>query len=643
MSRDPVNMPKGLDSPIAETKLRTPQDDLVLDTLGDISTAGRGVDLSFLSANFSSESLDITAESPSTPARTSNFAHIYPQVPFHNRKYSNNSTPILGSSPVGQQSFSQHQRANSSSGGSRLRPRSIFGVEALNNAIWEDGPPKGDAKYNNRHSTHFGTKLTPLAAPMEAHKGHLRSASPVRSTSPVRLGSTSPVRISNNSPSRRGSSPSRDPFNFKLQDLLMTHGNSSNLLIVKPAHRKGHRYKHSSVSMNLFQEPVPISDANLQQDLIPDLYPIPNFKESLTSASSSQKFKLFLSSAHFTVAVFVFLVGVQCHQPAFSTLAHLVFYDSLGSLVVACVDIASNFEVWSKSSIAYPFGLGRLEVLMGFALSASLVMVGCDLVSHFVEELVVSFVDSSEDAIEHGAHHIHGSATESVNWILYEVCLFTVIVITWITSKFIFDGGSLAKMLTETDVMLVTAALSKGRKGGILSETKQDDASFWALTKSVLHVLIKNPIRLLTLVYSVFLMFVPLFYSRERIFDVTEMSTLVVAATLCFAGWSLVKTLGGILLISFPYSDYDYNVLRSSITQNILGLPHFRNSYLIDSVFVTKVNYQLYIACMGVTMKGGSADDESRLLFEINRIFETSIAEFDASSKVETTISINRA
>lgn len=644
MSQDPATPRKHLDSPIAENRLRTPPDDLVRDTVGDISTTGRGMDLSFLSANFSSESLDATGDSPSKPARKGSFTHSYPQVPFQNRRYSNNGTPALANSPVGQQSFSQHQRANSNSGGSRPRPRSMLGAEALNYAIWESGPPKVDSVSNKRNSAYLSSKLTPLAAPMETSKRSLRSGSPVRPVSPVRNGNTSPMRRGSISP-RRSRSPSKEPFDFKLQDVLMAHANSpSQSLVVKPAHRKGHRYKHSSVSMNLFQEPLPIANANLQQDLIPDLCPIPNFNESLTSATSSQRFKLFLSSVHFVVSVLVFLVGVKCHQPTFSTLAHLVFYDSLGSLVVACVDIASNFEVWSKSSIVYPFGLGRLEVLLGFALSASLVMVGCDLVSHFVEELVVSFVDSSEDSIDHGAHHIHGSTTESVNWVLYEICLVAVIAITWITSKYIFDGGSLSKMLTKTDVMLVKTTIPKEKKGGLLSETGQNEASFVVLIKAVLHVLIKNPIRLLTLTYSVFLMFLPLISSSESVgFDVVELSTLVVAATLCFAGWNLVKTLGGILLISFPYSDYDYNVLRASITENILGLPHFKNSYLIDNIFVTKVNYQLYIACLAVTMKGGSADDESRLLFEISRIFDKMIAEFDADSKVETTISINRA
>lgn len=623
--------------------LRPPVEDQDLHLAEDTKNAAyasRVPDLLFLSANFSSESLDLQPNSPTTPAKTPNgFTLSALQAPYHTRRYSNNSgTPSLANSPVGQPSYLHHQRAGSNTG-ARPRPRSMLGSETANYAIWEDDkPPAIDNSARNRHSAYFASKMSLLAPPAESRAGRSRSGSPVRATSPIRRANMSPYRS-------RASSPSKEPFNFKLQDILTTHSNGLNSsLVVKPAHRKGHRYKHSSVSMNLFQEPVPIADANLQQNLIPDSYPIPNFQELLTSAGRAQKSKLVLSLAHFAVSVLVFMVGVKCHQPTFSTLAHLVFYDSLGSLVVACVEIASNFEVWNKSSIAYPFGLGRLEVLTGFALSASLVMVGCDLVSHFVEELVISYVDSSEESIEHGAHHIHGSDA-SVNWILYQAILFIVIAITFITSKFIFEGGNISDMMSDTDMISVSKKLTKSKAGGMLSDQKQEDAQLMPLVKSLLTVLVKNPIRLLTLGYSVFLVCLPVIPGSltESIgFDINELSTLVVAATLCYAGWNLVKTLGGILLISFPYSDYDYNVLRAKITDNIHNLPSFKTTYSIDSLFLTKVNYQLYIANTGITMKGGSADDESRLLFEVNRIFERSVKEFDADSIVETTISVSR-
>lgn len=593
--------------------------------------------LMFLSANFSSDSLqndtarDDNAYEGTTPLQ----AAFQPETPAGNFPYANKRLSIYESAnsllsspaaPVGQPSFSYHQRAGSSSAGTRPRPRSVlFNDPAANFMIHEHASPSNDPP--KRNSILFAkNQYTPasLPPPTEPRLARLRSNSPSRRSSPGRQKSVSPYR--------RSTSPVKAlPFNFKPQDL-----NQPNTLAVKPAYRKGHRYKHSSVSMNLFQEPIPIADANLQPDLIPDLYPIPNFKESVGSANPTQKFKLALSVAHFVTAIIVFLAGVHTHQAAFSTLAHLVFYDSLGSFMVACVDIMSNFEVWGKSSIAYPFGLSRLETLTGFGLSTSLIMVGCDLVSHFVEELVVNLVDPSlEGSSEHGSHHIHGSEHSRVDWFLYELILVVVILVTWFTSMLIFDVAPIS------DLMSVEKPPSP--KKGLLGRSQPIVENNPRL--SILRIFARNPIRVLTLTYSVFLSVVPLLSDRVKEkfgLDVNEVSTLVVASTLCYAGWSLVKTLGGILLISFPYSDYDYNMSKACIHDRISQLQCFKTTYLIKKLFVTKVSPQLYVSGVEVIMKGGSPDDESRLIFEINRIIVNTLKDFESGCVVETTISTER-
>ena len=56
---------------------------------------------------------------------------------------------------------------------------------------------------------------------------------------------------------------------------------------------------------------------------------------------------------------------------AMQALSHLIFYDSLGALICVCVEILGNFEVWGRSSVRHPFGLQRIEVIAGFALSVS--------------------------------------------------------------------------------------------------------------------------------------------------------------------------------------------------------------------------------------------------------------------------------
>lgn len=607
-------------------------------------------DLSFLSANFSTDSLDIQNSMPSTPVRSelvdstlsSGNVSVPNQVPtYPNRLINNANFASLQNSPTGflnQPSFSSNQRSYSNSS-SRPRPRSMFGGDIHSSAIYEDvdqsQAKQPDSRSRNRNSFHYTPKMTysPAFGPLE-QKARSRSNSPKRSSSPSRRTNMSPYRT-------RASSPTKQPFNFKPQDIML-HGGGSNLsLVAKPLHRKGHRYKHSSVSMNLFQEPLPIDGVNLQQNLLPDLYPIPNLRESLASANGEQKLKLSFAFSHFFMSGLVFFIGVKYQQPAFSTLAHLVFYDSLGSLLVASVDIMSNFEAWSKSSIAYPFGLGRLEVLTGFALSASLVMVGCDLVSHFVEELVVSYVEPSSE--EHGLHHIHGSNNPNVNWFLYELVLLSVIAMTWLTSTIIFAHGTISKMLAETESKLANTA-SKS-KDGLLDTGSASTNPKVSNFKNLIDIFAKNPIRLLTLLYSLFLFFVPMIPSSLKTkfgFDINEMSTLVVAFTLCYAGWNVLKTLGGILLISFPYSDYDYNVLKASIIDKILSLPSFKKSYTLGNFSFSKVNYQLYVVGVCVSMKGGSADDESRLLFEINRIIETTLNGFERDARVETTISVER-
>lgn len=606
---------------------------------------------SYLSANFSTESLYTDNESPSTPIKSPYAALGGSSGPPGNfpymKKYNGSSGSLQNSpaAPVGQQSNLFHQRAGSNSASSRPRPRSMLGADNVNYAIWENKqdfvipPDNVRNKRNSFHATPRGSYTpTNLPPPTEPRAARSRSGSPSRGSSPIRKLNTSPYR-------QRASSPSKlQPFNFQPQDIMM-HGNSSNLsLVVKPAHRKGHRYKHSSVSMNLFQEPVPIADTNHQPDLIPDLYPIPDVRESLSSATSNQKFKLALALAHFVTSVVVLVYGIRYHQSAFSTLAHLVFYDSLGSLVVACVDVISRFEVWSKPSIAYPFGLGRLEVLAGFALSTSLVMVGCDLVSHFVEELIVGYVDAGNEP-DHGSHHVHHHAgsDDNLNWVLYEAFLVLVIVVTWFTSICIFEEASISEIMnSETKLVKGMFKLSP-KKDGIL-DTDENDVLVSAL-RAFVRTLVRNPIRMLTLFYSTFLLLVPFIPANLKDdfgYDIIEASTLVVAATLCYAGWNLVHTLGGILLVSFPYSDYDLNVLKATIHDQILALSNFKDTYFIGSVQMSKVNHKLYIVCIEAHIRGGSADDESRLLFEINRIVARVVGDFDSGCQVETTISASR-
>lgn len=636
MSRDP-HTPEGIPIP----KRRSPE--LPLNP-SRFPAAEFKPDFSNLSANFSADSLTIDQdEAPITPSLPNFGQSNFVRYQGNDSLLSLNNSPSLYSTP----SYNAHHRAGSNSNMTRPRPRSVFMADGFNEAILEDNvhnfdqvrlPPQPSDSRNNQHSVNF-SPYGPII-PDRNHVSKSRSGSPVRTRSPVRA-STSPQR-------RQGSPTKQFAFNFKPQefgDNLVSPAPS-----LKPAQRKGHRYKHSSVSMNLFQEPLPIAETNQQPDLIPDLFIIPTVLELLASTTSLQKFKLILGIVHAITAAVVFLVGVRINQPSFSTLAHLVFYDSLGSIIIAFVDLMSNFEVWSEPSIAYPFGLGRLEVLAGFALSTSLVMVGCDLISHFVEEMILDIVYVSGEKSEHNSHHIHASSSGSTNWFLYELILLVVLAITWLSSICIVDQTSITDLLDSTDKKTMKQHSNAVHEKGLLDV--DPNASSVAVTedyryqmKLLLKIFKKNPIRILTLVDSLFLFIVPFIPKSLKAkfgFDLNEASTFVVASTLCYVGWKLALTLGGILLISFPYSDYDYNVLKAAIYDKVLALPSFKPAFSISKIFLAKANHRLYIVGLDICIKGASSDDESRIIYDITKIISHAIKEFDDESQVETTVSVTR-
>lgn len=178
-----------------------------------------------------------------------------------------------------------------------------------------------------------------------------------------------------------------NPFNFQTQVISTSP--------VKPAvgQRRGHKYKHSSISAQhqVFQEPRHRAPLALPRDL-----PIPTTKEAWKSMSKDQRRRLYWCFSHLLVAVFVFL---HAHGSlAMTALSHLVFFDAGSALICVVVDVLGNFEVWKRSSIRHPFGLERAEVLAGFAMSVFLIFGGFDLVSHNVKHVI-------EGKGGHEAHH----------------------------------------------------------------------------------------------------------------------------------------------------------------------------------------------------------------------------------------------
>lgn len=138
----------------------------------------------------------------------------------------------------------------------------------------------------------------------------------------------------------------RSPFNFTPQTISTTPVAKSNI-----GQRRGHRYKHSSVSTQhqIFLEPPPRAPLALPASL-----PIPTFKEARKSMSKEQTTRLVWCFCHASVAALV-LYSAQ-GSLALTALSHLIFFDAISATICVVVDVFCNFEVWKRSSIRHPFG-----------------------------------------------------------------------------------------------------------------------------------------------------------------------------------------------------------------------------------------------------------------------------------------------
>ncbi|KAL1842685.1 hypothetical protein VTJ49DRAFT_4464 [Mycothermus thermophilus] len=204
---------------------------------------------------------------------------------------------------------------------------------------------------------------------------------------------SAPVMASDDGLANGGGAPSstapKNPFNFQTQ-FISTAPIKPNL-----GQRRGHRYKHSSISAQhqIFQEPPP-----RPPPVLPASLPIPTLKEAWGSMQRDQRARLWWCCCHAAVAMYVFFSGEG--SLAMTALSHLVFFDVGSAAVSLAVDVLGNFEVWRRSTIRHPFGLQRAEVLAGFAMSVFLVFGGFDLISHNLKHFL-------ESVGEHGAHQPH--------------------------------------------------------------------------------------------------------------------------------------------------------------------------------------------------------------------------------------------
>ncbi|KAG7820742.1 hypothetical protein KL928_000826 [Ogataea angusta] len=424
--------------------------------------------------------------------------------------------------------------------------------------------------------------------------------------------SRSPKRVS--SPIRKGSPTRQQPFRFG----SITMNNSNENLSLKPgsalpmngpraSYRRGHRYKHSSVSMNMFQEPPKRTSVP-----IPQQYPLPTYKEVVATLSLPDKLKLTYCGFLILLSLATYLIGFKYGNLCLSTLSHLVFYDSIGNLITVIVQVMTNFPIWNDSSLKYPFGLGRIEVLAGFGLSVSLLFVGVDLFSHIFENIMFTLALGDLDEAAH-AHHVHGEKGH-LNLMFYECYLLAICFVTLLSPRLISKMKKPAEPVVSRPKRISSITLQEEPVVSIKSQIKKTQNQ------------LSNYTSILSIGYATYAMMYPLLAHIELVTVVNELSSLILAFTVLFLAWRLISRLSGILLLRNPRTD-----IEPRIVQNIQSLEVYKSSYKIGRLKISKVNHKIYVVILSMRMAGASDDDESKMRFYASRIIRSIMCQDEAA------------
>ena len=212
--------------------------------------------------------------------------------------------------------------------------------------------------------------------------------------------------------------------------------------------RRGHRYKHSSVSTQhqIFLEPPPRAPLALPASL-----PIPTFKEAWNSMSKDQTIRIAWCACHALVAAYVLYSSDD--SLALTALSHLIFFDAVSATICVVVDVFGNFEVWKRSSIRHPFGLERAEVLAGFAMSVFLLFMGFDLISHNLKHVL-------ESVGSHTPHHPHTHIQEPLSGAKIDLAAGASICATLISALGLKNHARIGKAMRFAYISFLPSVLS---------------------------------------------------------------------------------------------------------------------------------------------------------------------------------------
>ena len=286
------------------------------------------------------------------------------------------------------------------------------------------------------------------------------------------------------------------------RDPPVEHRKITDLLNQNIGQRRGHKYKHSSVSHQIFQEPPQRAPQTL-----PNSLPIPTLAEWRASMTVNQQLRFWWSICHMMIAAYT--AWSAQGSTAMQALSHLIFYDSLGALICVAVETLSNFDVWGRSSIRHPFGLQRVEVIAGFALSVLLIFTGFDLLSHNAKHAL--------EGIGHTPHQTHKHERVSAGTVDFTAFL------------------ALGSTLISAVVLKNHARIGKAMRFAAMENLP------WVLN---------NPCHFLTLSCSSALLLLPLL-SLDAYTWIDKVLSLTIALSMCFLGVNLGKNVGSMLLMSY--------------------------------------------------------------------------------------------
>ncbi|KAK4191627.1 cation efflux family-domain-containing protein [Podospora australis] len=324
----------------------------------------------------------------------------------------------------------------------------------------------------------------------------------------------------------------KNPFNFQTQ--IYTAGPvKSNI-----GQRRGHRYKHSSISAThqFFQEPPP-----RPPPVLPASLPIPTLREAWTSMQRDQRARLWWCCCHAAVALYVFFSAEG--SLAMTALSHLVFFDVGSAAVCVAVDVLGNFEVWRRSSIRHPFGLQRAEVLAGFAMSVFLLFGGFDLISHSLKDVLESVGHSGHTHHTEAtgtAHtgHSHGGGTRYIKPGTLDLASLAAVISTLVSAYGLRNHGRIRRVMRVPLPYLKNLLPGAG--------------------------ILANPFHFLTLCFAFVMLILPLVYIPHIVW-LDRLICAAIAGSMFVLGFRLAVAQGLMLLMSYSDAAFSPSPSASSI------------------------------------------------------------------------------